>query len=216
MMFDRDFSFFNSPRYESYEPFGFGPRYGPRLVRDDPFWNPQQRRRVPRPEYRTGKECQCGHCDLDTNRLLGPQKGRFGERDIPVTVTKNIPKDSKSRDSGQTKQKPSPETVRRPKLNRQKNQGEKQKKQKSEKAVINTDGGKEQKERPRKQNVPTARSTKLNGCARSNVGDKLNVGDRSNLTKEEPILVQLSTPEIKHIDFDPFQADEEIEIPPCL
>ena len=212
MMFDRDFSFFNSPRYESYEPFGFGPRYGPRLVRDDPFWNPQQRRRVPRPEYH--EECPCGHCGLDENRLLGPQKGRFGKGEIPITVTKQITKDSKS---GQTKQKPSPNTVRSPKLNRQKNQGEKQKKQKSDKeTVITTGGAKEQKERPRKQNVPTARSTKLNGCARSNVGDKLNVGDRSNLTKEEPILVQLSTPEIKYVDFDPFQADEEIEIPPCL
>ena len=208
MMFDRDFSFFNSPRYESYEPFGFGPRYGPRLVRDDPFWNPQQKRRVPRPEYRIDKECQCGHCHMDENRPLGPQKERFGEREIPVTVTKNTTKDSKT---GQTKQKPSPDTVRRQKLNRQKNLGENQKKQKSEKETVSTTGGaKEQKQRPRKQNVPTARATK------SNVGDKLNVGDRSNLTKEEPILVQLSTPEIKHVDFDPFQADEEIEIPPCL
>ena len=151
---------------------------------------------------------------MDENRPLGPQKERSAERVIPVTVTKNITKDSKT---GQTKQKPSPDTVRRPKINRQKNLGENKKKQKSEKeTVITTGGGKEQKKRPRKQNVQTANTSKLSSRGRSDVSDKINVGDRSNLMKEEPILVQLSTPEIKHVEFDPFQADEEIEIPPCL
>ena len=103
-----------------------------------------------------------------------------------------IPKDLKS---SPTKPKSNSNPVPKPKQknNRPKKSGSRnQTKQKVEKEPIaNIDGTRQQPQ-------------------------KLNVGDRSNLIKEEPILVQLSTPEIKNVDFDPFQADEEIEIPPCL
>ena len=202
MMFERDFSFFNSPRYETYEPFGFGPRY---VRRDDPFWNSQQRRQVPRKQYRKGYgpsygDCNCGHCNWGEHPKVAPQQERY--RDIPINVTTK---------SGQTEPKISPDPVLKPKINRQKNQEAKQKKPKNSKEIKVTTSGAKEHQLPRKPNNSPPKSTE-----KLNVGDRLDVGDRSNLTKEEPILVQLSTAEIKHVDFDPFQADEEIEIPPCL
>ena len=202
MMFERDFSFFNNPMTRRYDsPFGFNPR---QVRQDNPFWNSQQRRRVPR------QGCQCGNCDQgSSNRYprgpsdpVQPTNRKFGRGgrtildedhiEIPVNITNE---NSKSTKSSQTKPKINLNSLQRPKNNRPKKTNESSKSKSATKVekekIITNDGAKEQPQ-------------------------KLNVGDRSNLTKEEPILVQLSTPEIKNIDFDPFQADEEIEIPPCL
>ena len=106
--------------------------------------------------------------------------------EIPINITN---KNSKSSKSDQTEPRINPDSAKKPKNKRPKN-SEGRNQQKAEKDIITT----------------SAREQPL----------KLNVGNRSNLTKEEPILVELSTPEIKNVDFDPFHADEEIEIQPCL
>ena len=194
MMFERDFSFFSNPMTHRYDSlFGFNPR------QDNPLWNSQQRRRVPK------QRCQCGNCDQgSSNRSRDPvrpanrkfARGRTILEDDHIEIPVNITNEnSKSTKSSQKKPKINLISVQRPKNNRLKKSDESSKsksatKVEKEKIVTNV-GAKEQPQ-------------------------KLNVGDRSKLAKEEPILVQLSTPEIKNIDFDPFQADEEIEIPPCL
>ena len=196
MMFERDFSLFNSPMTHRYDsPFGFNPR----LARQgDPFRNFQQRRRVPR------QECLCGNCQSNqgsANRypprapvqpanLSGRGRTTLDEDhiEIPININKKSSKDTKS---SPTKPKINSVSAQRPKNNRQKKSGGRNQTKVEKETIITSGGAKEQSQ-------------------------KLNVGDRSNLAKEEPILVQLSTPEIKNIDFDPFQADEEIEIPPCL
>jgi len=118
--------------------------------------------------------------------------------DIPINITKYIPKDPKAR---QTKQQISPDPVKRPnrKINRSRNAGRpnQMNQNAAKESIITTHGAQEQQ---RKSSKP----------------GKLTIGDRSNLDKEEPILIQLSTAEIKSSDFDPFQADDTIEIPPCL
>ena len=188
MMFERDFSFLNSPMTHRYDsPFGFIPRNS---RQDDPFRNFQQRRRVPR------QECQCGNCQLSQGSA-NQQANRGGRGrttldedhiEIPINITKTSPKNAKS---GPAKPKIILDSAQRPKNNRPKKSGGRNPTKVEKETIITSSGAKEQPQ-------------------------KLNVGNRSNLAKEEPILVQLSTPEIKKIDFDPFQADEEIEIPPCL
>ena len=206
-MFERDFSRFNSPMTHRYDsPFGFYPGFDPRDVRQDlelnPIWNFQQRRRVPR------QECECGKCDQRSsnrypNRPRGPDRPvqpanrKFGRGrtimdedhiEIPINITN---KKSNSKKSDQTDPKINLDSAKKPKNKRPKNsEGRNQKKVEKE-TIITNDGAKEQPQ-------------------------KLNVGDRSNLAREEPILVELWTSEIKNDDFDPFHADEEIEISPCL
>lgn len=203
-MFERDFSRFNSPMTHRYDsPFGFYPGFDPRDVRQDlelnPIWNFQQRRRVPR------QGCECGKCDQGSanrhpHRPRGPVQPanrKFGRGrtimdedhiEIPINITS---KNSKSTKSDQNEPKINPDSGKKPK-NKQPKKSEGRNQKKVEKETIIYNGG--AKEQPH----------------------KLNVGDRSNLTTEEAILVQLSTPEIKNVDFDPFHADEEIEIQPCL
>ena len=207
MMLERDFSRFNSPMTHRYDsPFEFYPGFDPRDVRQDlelnPIWNFQQRRRVQR------QECECGKCGQGSsnrypNRSRGPDRPvqpanrKFGRGrtimdedhiEIPINITN---KNSKSTKSDQTEPKINPDSIKKPKNKRpKKSEGRNQKKVEKE-TIINNGGAREQSQ-------------------------KLNVGNRSNLTKEEPILVELSTPEIKNVDFDPFHADEEIEIQPCL
>ena len=203
MMFERDFSRFNNPMTHGCDsPFGFYPGFDPRDVRQDlklnPIWNFQQSRRVPR------QGCVCGKCDQGStnrypdrprgpiqtaNRKLG--RGRTimdeGNIEIPINITN---KNSKSKKSDQTEPKINPDSPRRTKDKRSKKLGRDHTKVEME-TIINNGGAKEQPQ-------------------------KLNVGSRSNLATEEPILVELSTPEIKNVDFDPFHADAEIEIQPCL
>merc|ERR1712012_78466 len=131
------------------------------------------------------------------DRPVQPANRKFGRGrtimdedhiEIPINITN---KNSKSTKSDQTEPKINPDSNRKPKNKRTKKTEGRNQKKVEKGTIITKDGAQEQ---------PL----------------KLNVGDRSNLATEEPILVELSTPEIKSVDFDPFYADEEIEIQPCL